>query len=431
MIETYKFRIYPTKEQEVLLQKHFGCVRFIYNWALDFNKKLYAQTRKYKNYVAINCDGDLIKLKQEKEWLKEVNSQSLISSIGHLDWAFNRFFKGLGGFPKFKKKELTAKSFEVPQHFDIDFKNSSIQIPKFCKKNKIRCKISRKVNMNHFKKFGTATISQNSSGQYFVSFIVHRDEEPKQPISDNKISENNSLGFDFGLKHFLTLSDGRTFDSPEYFKKMLDKLAWEQRKLSKKQKGSKNKEKQRIKVAKIHQKISDQRNDFLHKLSTSLVKESQFDCFCFEDLNLKGMKKLWGRKVSDLSYFTFQTMMFYKASRAGKVCAKVGRFDPSSQICSKCGHRQKMPLDVRTYECPECGQVVDRDLNAAINIRNFALRNILKNTEGTSGINACGDGSSGKCGANRVRETTVDKARKSKHCKKCKEEAQKITPFKV
>ena len=431
MIETYKFRIYPTKEQEVLLQKHFGCVRFVYNWALDFNKTLYTQARKYKNYVAINCDGDLIKLKQEKEWLKEVNSQSLISSIGHLDWAFNRFFKGLGGFPRFKKKELTAKSFEVPQHFDIDFKNSSIQIPKFCKKNKIRCKISRKVNMDHFKKFGTATISQNNSGQYFVSFIVHRNVDIKQPISDDKISETNSLGFDFGLKHFLTLSDGQIIDSPEYFKKMLDKLAWEQRKLSKKQKGSKNKEKQRIKVAKIHQKISDQRNDFLHKLSTSLVKENQFDCFCFEDLNLEGMKKLWGRKVSDLSYYTFQQMMLYKAAKVGKVCAKIGRFDPSSQICSKCGHSQKMPLDVRTYICPECGMTMDRDVNAAINIRNFALRNIFNNTGGTPGINACGDGSSGLSNANCSNETAVREARKSKHCRKRKEEASKITPFKA
>ena len=169
----------------------------------------------------------------------------------------------------------------------------------------MKVKISRRVNMDHFIKFGTATISQNSSGQYFVSFIVHRDIEPKRVVEDAKIIKDNSLGFDFGLKHFLTLSDGRTFDSPEYFKKVLDKLAWEQRKLSKKQKGSKNKEKQRKRVAKIHQKISDQRADYLHKLSTSLVKESQFDCFCFEDLNLNGMKKMWGRKVSDLSYCAF------------------------------------------------------------------------------------------------------------------------------
>lgn len=159
--------------------------------------------------------------------------------------------------------------------------------------------------MDHFIKFGTATISQNSSGQYFISFIVHRDIEPKKVVEDSKITKDNSLGFDFGLKHFLTLSDGRVFDSPEYFKKMLDKLVLEQRKLSKKQKGSKNKEKQRKKVAKIHQKISDQRSDYLHKLSTSLVKENQFDCFCFEDLSLKRMKKLWGRKVSDLSYYIF------------------------------------------------------------------------------------------------------------------------------
>lgn len=134
---------------------------------------------------------------------------------------------------------------------------------------------------------------------------MHRDVEPKKVVEDPKIMKDNSLGFDFGLKHFLTLSDGRMFDSPEYFRKTLDKLAWEQRKLSKKQKGSKNKEKQRKKVAKIHQKISDQRSDYLHKLSSNLVKESQFDCFCFEDLNLEGMKKRWGRKVSDLSYCIF------------------------------------------------------------------------------------------------------------------------------
>ena len=263
-------------------------------------------------------------------------------------------------------------------------------------------------------KLGTATISRNPAGQYFISFIVHTDEQPKEIISDCKISADNSLGFDFGLKHFLTLSDGRTFDSPEYFKKMLDKLAKEQRILSKKQKGSKNKEKQRKKVAKIHQKISDQRSDYLHKLSSMLVKESQFDCFCFEDLNLNGMKKMWGRKVSDLSYGAFQQMMLYKALRAGKKVLKIGRFEPSSQICSKCGHRQKMPLDVRTYECPECGMMMDRDLNAAINIRNFALRNIIKNfgTDGRLGINAFGVGSSGKYDVSCVCETADDESGK-------------------
>ena len=431
MIETYKFRVYPTREQEALLQQHFGCVRFIYNWALDFNQKLYASEQKYKNSIDMSCDGDLVRLKEANPWLYDVNSQSLICSIGHLDRAFGNFFAKRSRYPKFKSKRFTTKSFEIPQHFQIDFKESKIKIPKFSRKNSLKVKISRRVNMDHFIKFGTATISQNSSGQYFVSFIVHRDVKSKKVIEDQKISKDNSLGFDFGLKHFLTLSDGRTIDSPEYFKKMLDKLACEQRKFSKKQKGSKNKEKQRKKVAKIHQKISNQRNDFLHKLSSNLVKESQFDCFCFEDLNLNSMKKMWGRKVSDLSYYTFQQMMLYKTRKTGKVCAKIGRFEPSSQICSKCGHRQKMPLDTRTYECSECGQIIDRDLNAAINIRNFALRNILKTTDGTSGSNACGDGSSGKSSAKITCETTVREARKSKYCKTCKEEAQKITSFKA
>ena len=279
--------------------------------------------------------------------------------------------------------------------------------------NRIKFVLSRRVKKG---KIGTATVSKNPSGQYFISFIVHTNEQIKTPVPDAKITKQNSLGFDFGLKHFLTLSDGRTIDSPEYFKYALDKLAKEQRKLSKKQKGSKNKEKQRIKVARVHQKISDQRQDFLHKLSTSIVKESQFDCFCFEDLNLSGMKKHWGRKVSDLSYYAFQQMMLYKAAKAGKICVKIGRFEPSSQICSKCGHRQKMTLDKRTYACPECGTILDRDLNAAVNIRDFAIfrvvRKDLTNTGGRPGINAFGDGSSGLNDTYRSSETAVDESGK-------------------
>ena len=153
-------------------------------------------------------------------------------------------------------------------------------------------------------KIGTATVSKNPSGQYFISFIVHTDEQC--PEFNKNISKENSLGIDFGLKHFLNFSNGKKIDSPEYFKKALDKLSWEQRKLSKKKKGSKNKEKQRLKVAKVHQHIADQRQDFLHKLTTRLVKENQFDVFCLEDLNLNAMKKIWGRKISDLSYYAFQ-----------------------------------------------------------------------------------------------------------------------------
>ena len=427
MIETYRFRIYPTDEQKVLLSKHFGCVRFMYNWALRLNQERYASQQKYLNSIGLNCSGETVKLKEANPWLYEVNSQSLICAVGHLDRAFNNFFAGRANFPKFKSKKFDKDSFEIPQHFQIDFKESKIKIPKFSRKNGIKVKISRRVKKG---KIGIATISKNSSGQYYVSFIVHTKHEPKKMIDDAKISYENSLGIDFGLKTFMTFSNGDSIVSPQYFKKMLDKLAWEQRKLSKKQKGSKNKEKQRKKVAKIYQKITDQRKDFLHKTSTELVKDSQFACFCIEDLNLQGMKKLWGRKVSDLGWNMFTSMLSYKAMREGKIFKKIGRFEASSQICHHCGHRQKMPLDVRVYKCQKCGIIINRDLNAAINIRNFALRDIFKNTDGTSGINACGVGSAGMHDASYACETADSEARKSSECQGM-EEHLKITSFKM
>ena len=194
--------------------------------------------------------------------------------------------------------------------------------------------MSRKVKQG---KIGTATISRNPSGEYYISFIVHTDEPI--PKFNKQITKENSLGIDFGLKHFLTFSDGTKIDSPEYFKQALDKLVKEQRKLSKKQKGSKNRNKQRIKVAKVHQHIKNQRQDFLHKISSKLVKESQFDVFCMENLDLQSMMKRWGRKISDLSYYDFQRMMEYKSIKFGKKVIKIGRFEPSSQICSCCGYR--------------------------------------------------------------------------------------------
>ena len=403
-------------EQKVLLAKHFGTVRFVYNWALNFNITQYAQTKKHLGWISICGSDEYHQLKEDNPWMREVNVQSMTNAISHLDKAFQRFFRHQGGFPRSKSKHDNNQSFEVPENLKIDFKEKKIQIPKFLKRknfdNRIKIKISRRVKEG---KIGTATVSRNCCGQYFISFIVHTDEQPKE--FNKTISKDNSLGIDFGLKHFLNFSNGEKVDSPEYFKKLLTKLKQEQRKLSKKQKGSKNKEKQRLKVAKVHQKIHNQREDFLHKLTTSLVKESQFDVFCMEDLNLKNMSKLWGRKVSDLSYYTFQTMLTYKCLKYGKKVIKIGRFEPSSQICSNCGHRQKLSLEERIYKCPHCGNEIDRDTNAAINIRNFALRDTIKNlnTDGTSEINACGVGSSDKHDVSCVCETTDNEARKFSH----------------
>lgn len=387
---------------------------------MDYSQKQYKTNNKFLGWQSIAVSDDFKNLKKENEWFKEINSQSICNSVAHLGRAFDGFFKHRNGFPKFKSKYDNNQSFEIPSGLKIDFKKKKIQIPKFLKTkkadNRIKFVLSRKIKNG---KIGTATISKNCCGQYFISFIVHTKEE--YPEFNKTITKDNSLGIDFGLKHFLNFSNGEKIDSPEYFKKLLTKLKKEQRKLSKKQKGSKNKEKQRLKVAKIHNKIHNQREDFLHKLSTKLVKESQFDCFCMEDLNLKGMGKLWGRKVSDLSYYTFQSMLNYKCIKYGKKMIKIGRFEPSSQICSCCGNRQKLSLEDRVYKCPHCGNEIDRDTNAALNIRDFAIQKSISkdlNTDGTSGINACGVGSSGKYDVSCVCETTDDETRKFSFIKK-------------
>ena len=225
MIETYKFRLYPNEEQKVLLNKHFGCVRFVYNWALNYNTTQYAQTKKHLGWISICGSDEYHQLKEDNPWMREVNVQSMTNAISHLDKAFQRFFRHQGGFPRSKSKHDNTQSFEVPENLKIDFKEKKIQIPKFLKRknfdNRIKIKISRRVKEG---KIGTATVSRNCCGQYFISFIVHTDEKPKE--FNKTITKDNSLGIDFGLKHFLNYSNGEKVDSPEYFKKLLMNLCY-------------------------------------------------------------------------------------------------------------------------------------------------------------------------------------------------------------
>lgn len=364
MIKAYKYRLYPTKAQEELLLKHFGCVRYIYNWGLDYKTKYYKETNKNIGYMQLSGkNGALSKLKKENEWLKEVNSQSLVSALGNLDRAYSNFFAHRSGFPKFKRKS-DKQSFQVPQSGRFDVRNNRIYIPKF--KDGIYCKIHRKLPKG---RQGTITISKNPSGKYFASVIVEINKDPKEKVTPIK---ETTIGIDFGLKTFLTTSKGEKIYSPEYLKQSLAKLQKLSRKHSKKQKGSKNKEKERIRLARLHEKISNRRLDFLHKLSSRLISENQ--AICIEDLNIQGMSKLWGRKLNDLSYYTFTQMLLYKSVWNGKTLIKIGRFDPSSQICHKCGYRNhNLKITDRTWTCPECNSKLDRDINAAINIRDFGL----------------------------------------------------------
>lgn len=380
----YKYRIYPNKEQQIFLEKHFGACRFIYNWGLDCKIKHYENTKKAINHAVLN--KKLTQLKNELLWLNDIGSQSLQMEIINLDTAFKNFFRSKKGFPKFKSKHNNHKSFQIPDNSGINYriKDNKLFIPKLKSGIKI-------IQHRTFEgKMKMLTISKNPSGQYFATILV----ETLDNILDSKpIKEENTIGIDLGIKDFLITSNGEKISNPKFLIKAQKKLKKEQRKLSHKQKGSNNRNKQRIKVAKIHQKIVNQRLDFQHKLSSKLISENQ--TICLEDLNVKGMiknRKL-SKNISDISWSSFTIMLNYKANWYGVNLITIGRFDPSTKLCNVCGQiNNNLTLKDREWIC-DCGVKHDRDINAAINIKNFGLVKsnypLLKlNTVGSTEINA-------------------------------------------
>jgi len=361
MIKTYEYRIYPDMKQRELLAKHFGCVRFLYNWGIQKKNESYQRTGKSPSCF------DLIKqlkhMKFEHDWLKEVNSQSLQMSLRNLDNAFQRFFKKQAGYPQFKKK-FKKQSCQFPQGSNVDFDNNKLYTMKF--REGIKCKFHRQFEGN----IKTVTISMTPSGKYFASILVDNGEE--LPIKCNP-ERNNSVGVDVGLKHFATLSTGEKIDNPKHLKKFERILKCRQRKLSKKKKGSSNRNKARKKVALIHDKISNQRKDFLHKLSKRLIDENQ--AVCLEDLNVSGMMKnhCLAKAISDVGWYTFRTFLNYKADWYGKNVLTIGRFELSSKMCNQCGTiNNDLKLSDRYWTC-NCGAKHDRDVLASNNILNFAF----------------------------------------------------------
>jgi len=362
-LKAYKYRLYPTRQQEQLLAKTFGCVRFVYNKALDIKTSLY---QKEKKSISIY---DLIKQisqwKKSEEWLKEVNSQSLQSGLQHLDIAFTKFFKEKKGFPKFKKKS-NRQSFSNPQNTIVDFKNKKVSIPKF--KSGIRTIFHRT-----FKgKIKTSTVSRTPTGKYFISILV---EEKINNPKKKKLKENKTLGIDLGIKSFLTDSNGNKIDNPRFLNNCLLKLKKGQRQLSRKMKGSNNRNKQKIRVAKIHEKISNCRKDFLHKITTGIVKNQDYTSIAIEDLSTSDMirDRRLSRCISDVGWGTFKDFLSYKCDWYGKNLLVIGRFDPSSRLCP-CGHHNKnLRLSDRNWKCPLCNETHDRDILAAKNIKRFAF----------------------------------------------------------
>lgn len=363
MLKAYKYRLSPTIKQTELLNKHVGSVRFLYNLALETKQKAWIGNRVNLNRYDLQVQ--LKDLKQDLPWLTEVNSQSLQSALMNLDAAYLRFFKGQNSFPKFKKKSNRG-SFNIPQNVILE--DGKLIIPKF--REGINIVLHRPIK-------GTirqATISKTPTGKYFVSVLCDTGEINKPKAN---IKESTTIGVDLGIKDFLVTSEGKVFDNPKYLRKAQSKLKYVQRKYSK-HKGKRAKHR----LAVLHEKVANQRKDFLHKTSSELIKNH--DSIAVEDLAVSNMIKnhKLALSISDAGWGMFVTMLEYKAEWYGKNILRIGRFDPSSKTCSCCGAINKsLQLKDREWACESCGSILNRDLNAAINIKNFALRNYVSGTD--------------------------------------------------
>lgn len=363
MLKAYQYRLMPTTEQATLINKHIGSCRFVYNLALETKNNAYATHRK--NITCFDLISQLPELKKECEWLKEIDSQALQQSVINLDKAFTQFFKGHASFPAFKNKH-SGTSFRNPHGDKVEIKDGKISQPKF--KEGIKIVIDRKFQGE----IKNTTISRTPTGKYFVSVLVDNGEElPIKKI----VTEQTAIGIDLGIKSFIVTSDGLKIDNPKHLKKQLSHLKYLSRQHSKKQKGSRNKNKSRQKLALCHEKIANQRKDFLQKLSTELVKNH--DTLCFETLQIENMVKnhKLAQSIQSSGWGMFVQMCKYKAEWNGKNILQIPTFQPSTKICSNCGTtNHTLTLADREWLCANCQTLHDRDINAAINIKNYSIR---------------------------------------------------------
>jgi putative transposase len=359
----YRYRLYPDATQKAAFEKHFGCVRFAYNHALALKIKTWEDEKT--NLSQFELCKVFPKLKKEgaTAWLSEVCSHSLQCEMANLDAAFTRFFREKKGFPKFKAKRNDRRSYST--NVNITVGEGFVKLPKV---GEVSARISRPITGRIVK----ATIRLTPTGKYFASVLC--DDGAALP-EKMPVTEAGTLGIDLGLTHFATLSNGEKVENPRHHKKALRALRRAQRKLSRRVKGSNNYAKQRKRVARIHEKVTNRRRDFHHKLSTRLVGENQTNAIALETLSVSGMQKNrpLARSISDVGWSSFVSMLEYKCERAGKTVLRIGRFEPSSKLCS-CGViNRDLKLSHRTWTCGSCGSTHDRDILAANNIKRMAL----------------------------------------------------------
>lgn len=367
MLKAYKYKIKPNTQQEELLSKFFGCTRYIYNWGLNIRTSAYKENGKSIGYIQLAHELTKLKQDDEHQWLNECTTEALQQSLRCLDKAFTAFFRKKADYPRFKTKKHTKDSVKFVNSVHFDFENWTVKLPKL---GKVKMCKNRTFDQSVCKQ-GTCTVSKDRCGTYWCTITVN---DLQQKPTKVKLVKDNAVGVDLGIKDYAILSDGTKFSNPKHLEQAQRKLAHLQKVFARKQKDSKNHERMRIKVAKCHRRISNKRNDFLHKLSTYLMRN--YDTICLENLNVMGMEQNHhlARAIQSASWGEFARQLEYKSEWYGKNVLFIGRFEPSSKLCHKCGYiNSELTLKDREWTCPVCGEYLDRDVNAAINIMEIAF----------------------------------------------------------
>ena len=367
MLKAIKIRLYPTDNQIVYINKQLGCCRFVYNNCLAYRKNSYEIDK-----ISINSTKSInyiTELKKTNEFLKEVHSKILQQSVIDMNKAYDNFFKTKKGYPKFKRKHDNKQSFRFPNDAFSGINGNRINLINNLKDIHFKCSKKDEKHLNKKQdKIKSATLTKLPTGEFYLSILIDSDIKTIKP-------SNNTIGIDLGIKDFVITSNGETFDTLNFKKSKIERLKRLQRALSKKKKGSNNRNKARIKLAKVYQKINNQKQYYLHEVSNVLINENKV--ICMEDLNVKGMVKnhKLAEAIQQMNFGEFRRMLEYKANWYDRNIVFVYRFYPSSKTCNHCGYINKnLKLSDRQWICPDCGSVIDRDYNAACNIRDEGIR---------------------------------------------------------